>query len=60
MPKETMAVDTKSHVDAPKAGEHTHGREVIACESAPERIVLIESGNSDGWIASDLSVEIGR
>ncbi len=52
-----MAVDAKPHVDAPSPGAHTHEREVIACESAPERIVLIESGNSDGWIASDLSVE---
>lgn len=30
---------------------------VSACESCPGRTVFIESGNTDGWIASDLTVE---
>lgn len=28
------------------------------CESRPGKAVLIESGNSDGWIASDLTVTV--
>jgi hypothetical protein len=28
------------------------------CESSPGKAVLIESGNSDGWIASDLTVTV--
>lgn len=59
-PKETMVVETESHADTPTIEEHTHERDVIACESAPDRIVLIESGNKDGWIASDVTVELLR
>lgn len=28
------------------------------CESCPGKAVLIESGNSDGWIASDVTVDV--
>jgi hypothetical protein len=30
---------------------------VSVCESCPGRTVFTESGNTDGWIASDLTVE---
>lgn len=30
---------------------------VSAYRTTPDRIVLTEEGNSDGWIASDLTVE---
>jgi hypothetical protein len=30
---------------------------VSVCESSPGRTVFMESGNTDGWIASDLTVE---
>jgi hypothetical protein len=30
---------------------------VAACESRPGRTVFVEDGNSEGWIASDLTVE---
>jgi hypothetical protein len=33
---------------------------VSVCESRPGRTVFIESGNTDGWIASDLTVEPRR
>ena len=36
----------------------TDDRPVVrACESRPGRTVLIESENSDGWIASELVVD---
>jgi len=33
---------------------------VAACQSSPGRTVFVEDGNSDGWIASDLTVEPRR
>jgi hypothetical protein len=30
---------------------------VSVCESCPGRAVFMESGNTDGWIASDLTVD---
>lgn len=33
---------------------------ISACESCPERTVFLESGNTDGWIATDLTVELAR
>lgn len=33
---------------------------VSAHTSAPDRTVLTEQGNTDGWIASDLAVEPAR
>lgn len=32
--------------------------EISVCGSDPETSVFLESGNTDGWIASDLTVEI--
>jgi hypothetical protein len=31
---------------------------VRLCESRPGKSVLIEAGNSDGWIASDVTVDV--
>ena len=33
---------------------------VSVCESCPGRTVFLESGNTDGWIESDLTVEPTR
>ena len=33
---------------------------VSVCETSPGRTVFLESGNTDGWIASDLTVEPTR
>jgi hypothetical protein len=33
---------------------------VSACESAPGRVVLLESGNTDGWLSSDVTVPVDR
>lgn len=33
---------------------------VIACRSSPGKFVFIESENSDGWIATDHTVECRR
>lgn len=36
------------------------GPEITVCESCPGRAVFTESGNTDGWIASDFTVEAHR
>lgn len=32
--------------------------DLTLCESRPGKAVLIETGNSDGWIASDVTVDV--
>ncbi|WP_267643598.1 hypothetical protein [Haloarchaeobius amylolyticus] len=32
--------------------------EISTCESAPGTVVFLESGNSDGWISSDVVVDV--
>jgi hypothetical protein len=34
--------------------------QVSVCQSCPGTAVFIESGNTDGWIASDHTVELSR
>lgn len=31
---------------------------IKACESRPGRLVFLENGNTDGWIATDLAVDL--
>lgn len=52
-----MAASTESHADARSESEPDRRPELIVCESTPEKVVFIESGNADGWIASDVSIE---
>ncbi|QSG03066.1 hypothetical protein [Natranaeroarchaeum sulfidigenes] len=33
---------------------------VAVCETTPGRVVFTEDGNSDGWIATDLTVSLSR
>ncbi|WP_459878441.1 hypothetical protein [Halorubrum gandharaense] len=33
---------------------------VAANRTSPDRIVFTETGNTDGWIATDLAVELER
>lgn len=32
--------------------------QISAHESSPDRVVLTEHGNTDGWISSDLTVDL--
>jgi hypothetical protein len=51
-----MSMDTDADAD-PSAEQ---GPVVSAHRTSPDRTVLTENGNCDGWIASDLVVEPGR
>lgn len=33
---------------------------VTVCETTPGRVVFTEDGNSDGWIATDLTVSLSQ
>ncbi len=54
-----MPASTRARVGALSEPEPP-APELIMCESSPEKVVLIESGNTDGWIASDVSIELLR
>mgnify|MGYP006885842616 FL=1 len=34
--------------------------DVLVCESCPGRSVFVESDNADGWISTDVTVELDR
>jgi len=55
-----MPTGTRSGTDDERGPSHPETPTVSVCESAPGRTVFIESGNTDGWIASDLTVEPTR
>ncbi|WP_123538371.1 hypothetical protein [Halosimplex salinum] len=59
-----MTTGTQSHTDADSdAGPEPTADDrpaISACESCPGRSVFIESGNTDGWIASDETLEVRR
>lgn len=46
--------------DAPRDPDDESDVAVSACETRPGRVVFTEEGNSDGWIATDLTVEVER
>ncbi len=53
-----MAAGTQSHVAATPDVESRERPEISVCEGGPGTSVFIESGNTDGWIASDLTVDV--
>jgi hypothetical protein len=55
-----MAAGTQSHTEDARDSEPHDAPEISLCESRPGKAVLIESGNTDGWMASDLTVEVTR
>jgi hypothetical protein len=55
-----MAAGTQSHPEPTSDPEPHQGPEISICESCPGKSVLLESGNTDGWIASDLTVDVIR
>jgi hypothetical protein len=55
-----MAAGTQSRVDPDSDAKADDRPEIAVCESTPGTSVFLESGNTDGWIASDATVEVGR
>lgn len=55
-----MPTGTRSQTNDERAPNPPETPTVSVCESCPGRTVFIESDNTDGWIASDLTVEPTR
>lgn len=53
-----MAAGKQSYLGSPSTSGWGARPEITACRSGPERVVFLESGNTDGWIASDVTTEI--
>jgi hypothetical protein len=53
-----MATGTESRTRGKDESAGSTNPEISVCESAPGRSVFIESGNTDGWIASDTTLEV--
>lgn len=54
-----MAARAKSHSES-EAERGSDLPEIVVCESCPGRSVFLEAGNTDGWISSDLAVDVTR
>ncbi|WP_176548081.1 hypothetical protein [Natrinema sp. CBA1119] len=55
-----MTTGTQSDAERDSEPAATRGPEISVCESGPDRVVFIESGNTEGWISSDRVVESTR
>jgi hypothetical protein len=55
-----MTTGTQSHPDEKSELVPRPAPEISACESCPGKIVFLESGNTDGWLSSDVTVEVRR
>jgi hypothetical protein len=55
-----MAAGTQTRPE-PTFDVESHDRpEISVCEGAPGTSVFLESGNTDGWIASDTTLAVTR
>jgi hypothetical protein len=53
-----MAVGTQSNTTPNPEDEQASTPEISVCESRPDRTVFLEADNTDGWIASDMTVDV--
>lgn len=55
-----MAAGTQSPQRTEPDARSYETPEISVCESRPGKSVFLESGNTDGWIASDLTIDVTR
>ncbi|GAA0231785.1 hypothetical protein ACFFQF_25935 [Haladaptatus pallidirubidus] len=55
-----MPARTEFQSDGREVSDALSRPEIAACNSCPEKVVFLESGNTDGWISSDLTVDLIR
>ena len=55
-----MAAGTQSRPEPISEPKPDREPDICVCESCPGTLVFLESGNTDGWIASDLTVDVLR
>ena len=52
-----MAATPESDAESTPTLASADTPEIAVCEGSPGRVLFMESGNSDGWIATDFVVE---
>jgi|AntRauTorcE11898_2_1112593.scaffolds.fasta_scaffold02825_5 hypothetical protein len=55
-----MAAGKQSESDANVEAGSQDTPELSVCETEPGKTVFIESDNTDGWLASNLTVDVTR
>lgn len=55
-----MPAETRSRSGSPSEPESDQCPDITVCESCPGTSIFIEAENTDGWIASDLTVDVPR
>ena len=55
-----MSANTRSRTDTEVDSDASERPAISVCESRPGRTVFLESGNTDGWISSDSTVDVVR
>lgn len=55
-----MVAGTQSHTDADSDSGSAGQPHLSVCNSRPGTSVFLESGNTDGWISTDLTVDVHR
>lgn len=56
----SMSAGTQSRPEPISEPEPDRGPGISVCESCPGKSVFLESENTDGWIASDVTVDVLR
>jgi hypothetical protein len=55
-----MVTGTRTHGTPESTASERSVPEISVCEGGPGRTVFLESGNTDGWLSSELTVEVRR
>ena len=55
-----MATGTESDARLDTDPERVERPDISLCESRPGKAVFLEAGNTDGWIATDATVDVER
>lgn len=55
-----MAADTQSHSEAIPDPNPRQNPDGTIYETCPGKSVFLEAGNTDGWISSDITVDVIR
>ena len=53
-----MVAGIQSHADAEPEPDPDPSPEISVYESSPGQRIFLESGNTDGWISSDVTVDV--
>jgi hypothetical protein len=55
-----MAVQSQADSELPSAQTEESCPSISVCETCPGTVVFLETGNTDGWIATDSPVELDQ